>query len=74
MKKFIITIGSNNSSVAENLLKNFDLEKENSHTYSFEYDNDDEDEVEAADEFEEEIGTLLAQNKIEFQITREFVD
>lgn len=74
MKKLIITLGQKNFEIAENILKDFELDKDNSHTYSFEYDNDDEEEVEAAKEFEDEIGYLLAQNNVPFQITKEFID
>lgn len=68
MKKLIITIQSN-FEIAENILKYFQIDRDNSYTYSFKYDNDDEEEVEAAKEFEDEIGYLLAQNHINFQIT-----
>lgn len=73
MKKLVIELGQINFDVAENILKDFSLNKENSHKYSFEYNNEDEEEVEAANEFEKEISILLVQNNISFKIKREFV-
>lgn len=73
MKKLVIELGQVNFDIAENILKNFSLNKENSHRYSFEYDNEDEEEVEASNEFENEISILLVQNNISFKIKREFV-
>lgn len=73
MKKLVIELGQVNFDIAENILKNFFLNRENSHRYSFEYDNEDEEEVEAANEFENEISALFVQNNISFKIKREFV-
>ena len=68
MKKLVIELGQVNFDIAENILKSFSLDKENSHKYSFEYDNEDE-----ANEFENEISALFVQNNISFKIKREFV-
>ena len=73
MKKLVIELGQVNFDIAENILKNFSLNRENSHRYSFEYDNEDEEEVEASNEFEYEINTLFVQNNVSFKIKREFV-
>lgn len=73
MKKLVIELGQVNFDIAENILKNFSLNRENSHRYSFKYDNEDEEEVEASNEFEYEINTLFVQNNVSFKIKREFV-